>query len=177
MKIIDFANSLIRDKILKPFHKTRNQSKDSGKWKTLVHSEKGKSFKGHSCDIHFNADTGKKGDIWVNNNYYSGAVSQKYSIDEHETITTFMLSGYTPKWLNNKIDDIGCRLANGSQVKEFSLRVDDNPMIDISRDFYSIKYDTIINEVAFTDHFENINELKRLTLLYRKTEEQGKIFK
>jgi len=140
---------------------------------TIIKTERGKLFKGHSCVVGYNKDFESKGEIVIDNCYYSGSSNQVYKIDDNITITRFLKQGTTPKWLSKLICEIGDKIGDDHKGKvsnsdNWHLHLEDNPLIRIHTAYYDLQYDSIYNGLKFNSHTDNIYELRELDLLYRR---------
>jgi len=151
-------------------------------YQSIVKGGRNCLFKGHSFDVSFcNGIETDKGIINVTNAYYSGFVHQEYNIDKHMTNTTYHKRGNTPKWLREKLTILGkevcpntTKVSTGGPWNTWFIDIDANPKIVIYGNEYTIMYKTSKNEVKFNNHFDNINELKKLGELYKTLREKLK---
>ena len=138
--------------------------------KRILKLEPPRSFKGHYIDVvvmhPFSHDD--KGSISINQRYLGGSVSQRFDIKAYKTYSSYTVTtGKTPKWLQTKITNIGDEYLPPGKGNG-QLIVDGNPKIDIWGEACYASYATEEDGCAFQNHFENINELKRLTGLLRR---------
>lgn len=158
---------------------TNNEVQDFPEEQTIAKIEKGESFKGHSSRVSYFQEANTKGEFIVDNFYYSGGVGQRYNIDNNTTLSTYSIQSTTPKWLAKKLDLIGDTLNPNHNLRKSSsdnwyIKLNDNPSIHIHQTYYNVKYDTIFEGVKFNTHYDNITELKELSLLYRKVRDKLK---
>jgi len=140
--------------------------------KKVLQIEHPQSFRGHSAEVGIQGayNAAKKGLIYVNQRYLGGSVNQQFNIETNETYTSYTVTaGKTPKWLKAKIDELGEYLFCGKihMQKDYQLMLQENPKVDIWSGMSAASY--AINEkgCCFNNHFENINEIKRLSKMLR----------
>jgi len=133
---------------------------------SLSKKRRGQSFKGHSQDIWYHKNDDGKGSVNSYNQYYSGTVTQSYNIDKHQTVRNYQIGGIPPQWLVKKLNEMSIEFNMSNH--HAGIQLEDNPKIAVYRNDWSLNYFTIHDGFNFTNHYDDILELKQLQLLYRK---------
>ncbi len=144
--------------------------------KTITRAGRGELFRGNSVEIYHEKNVLKpKGSLVFSNCYYSGGVNQRYDMDENKTITSYSTHGRTAKWLQVKLIDLGkkyiirnCSPGDLNFWSNTYLQLEDNPCINVFNVEYNLIYNKSEEGPKFNDHYENIQELKHLNLLWRQ---------
>jgi len=160
-------------RIIRP--KKDNIYEKEGDYIVLAKADLGQSFKGHAFNITYQKEGGKeKGIIIRRNQYYGGAVNEKYDIDENKTYIDCFTHGFAPKWLQRKqkaIINFGVTEGGGvnnSYIESDSVVISDNPQLTLYSNSYALVYKKEENGVYFNTHRDNIDELRQLNLFYRE---------
>tara|TARA_B110000196_G_scaffold314007_1_gene321568 strand:+ start:4071 stop:4649 length:579 start_codon:yes stop_codon:yes gene_type:complete len=132
---------------------------------TLVKLDRNKLFKGHAGNLTQNGIDG--GTLYFSNTYFSGHVFQTYLVRKNITTSMITYKSYTPKWLANKIYDATSSNVNDLAYNSFNIRTDDLPKIEMNPHECSISKETVNDGLSFTGHYQNLDDIKELSFIWR----------
>ncbi len=120
----------------------------------IIKFDRNKLFKGHSGELF----TCGKDELALVNSYYSGTVTNRYSVKDNTTETRIYITNIIPKWLSDKLKSI-TPLGN---VLSFSYTNDIYNINIVTYDHIQLSAFYKDKGISFSNHFDNISELKKL---------------
>lgn len=117
----------------------------------IIKFDRNKLFKGHCGELY---SYGNK-EIILSNNYYSGNVTNKYTVEKGVTESRAYISHNNPKWLCDKLKSLQIALYNGITYDSGYY------LIHISLDYIELQTRYVDEGISFSNHYDNIRELKK----------------
>lgn len=117
----------------------------------IMKFDRNKLFKGHCGELYSYCNK----EIILSNNYYSGNVTNKYSVSKGVTESRAYINSSNPKWLCDKLKSLQVALHAGITYDSGYY------LIYMSSDHIELQTRYVDEGISFSNHYDNINELKK----------------